>query len=162
MTNQRKTTGAFVLLGGLFLWTVGCGERYIPNTEIADNSVNRAVIDFCERYRHAVEDLNVGLLMSFASPRYFDNSGTQKGDDDMNKAGLEEALKTRFKTIKALRYEFKYRDVYEMHNTIMVEYTYNMSVQYEIGGETKWQNKTADNRLELERVDDGFLIVSGM
>jgi hypothetical protein len=37
-----------------------------------------------------------------------------------------------------------------------------MAFQYKIGEKTKWSNRTADNRLELERVADGFLILTGM
>ncbi|MCP4680301.1 MAG: hypothetical protein GY854_33385 [Deltaproteobacteria bacterium] len=140
----------------------GCGKRYIPNTEIEDNEVNREIVAFCERYRHAVEDLNIGLLLSLASPRYFDNSGTTTGDDDMDRVGLEDILKNRFKTVRAIRYEIHYRSIYENYDVIHIEYTYTTSFQYEVDGVTKWENKTADNQLELERIDDGYLILSGM
>ena len=36
------------------------------------------------------------------------------------------------------------------------------SFQYAVGERTRWSNRTADNRLELERVDGGYLIVAGM
>ena len=139
-----------------------CHEKVIPNTEIPDNDENRAIIAFCERYRHAVEDRNVGLLLSLASQRYFDNSGTTTADDDIDREGLERVLTERFKELKAMRYEIKYRDVFESVGVIYVEYTYNMAFQYQIGEKTKWSNRTADNRLELERVSDGFLILTGM
>lgn len=140
----------------------GCAKRYIANTDIEDTPENRDIIEFCERYRHAVEDLNIGLILSMASPRYFDNSGTVSGDDDYDRTGLEEVLKERFKAISALRYEFKYRAVYEVDHKIFVEYTYTMSFQYQVGEDLKWANRTEDNRLELERIDEGFLVVSGM
>jgi len=139
-----------------------CHEKVIPNTEIPDNDENRAIIAFCERYRHAVEDRNVGLLLSLASQRYFDNSGTTTADDDIDREGLERVLTERFKELKAMRYEIKYRDVFESVGVIYVEYTYNMAFQYQIGDKNKWSNRTADNRLELERVADGFLILTGM
>jgi hypothetical protein len=140
----------------------GCGKKYIPNTEIEDTEFNRELIGFCERYRHAVEDMNVGLLLSLASPRYFDNAGTPTGDDDFDRSGLEEVLNERFRSVKAIRYELRYRDIFEHRNLIFVEFTYTLSFQYEVGGQTKWSNKTADNRLEIEPVDDGYLIVAGM
>ena len=140
----------------------GCNTRFIPNTEILDNEFNRDVVAFCERYRHAVEDVNVGLLLTLASPRYFDNSGTTTGDDDMDRAGLEQMLKERFGALQAVRYEMKYLDIYEQHGIVYVEYTYTMSFQYKVEDKTRWYNKTADNRLELEPVDGGFLIISGM
>ena len=140
----------------------GCHKDYIPNTEIEDTDDNRETVAFCERYRHAVEDLNIGLLLSLASPRYFDNSGTTTSDDDFDRSGLEAVLTERFKALKAMRYEIRYRDIYECEMLLCVDYSYTMSFQYTVGDKTKWSNKTSDNRLELERVDDGYLIVSGM
>jgi len=151
-----------VSLGVALGAAAGCGKRYIPNTEIEDTEVNREIVAFCERYRHAIEDLNVGLLMSMASPRYFDNSGTPDGDDDFDRSGLEEVLRERFAKLKAMRYEIKYRAVYEQMGTVFVEYTYTMSFQYDVGEKSRWSNRTADNRLELEPVDGSYLILAGM
>jgi hypothetical protein len=144
------------------LLTVACHDKVIPNTEIPDNDDNRAIIAFCERYRHAVEDLNVGLVLSLASPRYFDNSGTPSPDDDVDRAGLERLMMEKFKDVKSVRYEIRYRDVYETLGVVYVEYTYNMAFQYQLGDKAKWANRTSDNRLELERVPDGFLVLAGM
>lgn len=141
---------------------VGCQKQYIPNTEILDTDFNRDVVNLCERYRHGVEDLNVGLLLTLASPRYFDNSGTPTGDDDVDKAGLEAVLDERLSPIEEIRFEIKYRDIFEQNNVIYVEYTYTMSFQYTVDGETKWNNYTGDNRLELENAENSFLILSGM
>ena len=141
---------------------VGCQKQYIANTEILDTDFNRDVINFCERYRRGIEDMNVGLLLSLASPRYFDNSGTPSGDDDVDKAGLESVLNERFAPIESIRNEMIYRGIFEENSVIYIEYTYTMSFQYTINGETKWNNHTGDNRLELERSEDGFLILSGM
>lgn len=147
---------------GTCLLCSGCYKRYIPNTEIEDTDVNREIVAFCERYRHAVEDLNIGLLLSLASPRYFDNMGTSKADDDVDREGLERVLKERFNSVGKVRYEIRYRSLYEMNSTIYVEYTYTTSFQYTVGEKMRWGNKTADNRLEIERSDNGLLIVSGM
>ena len=148
----------------LFLTTLilGCTPKFIPNTEVEDTAENREIISFCERYRHAVEDLNIGLLLSLASPKYFDDSGSVSGDDDMDRSGLEEVLKNRFKAIETIRYEIKYRNVYQKGEITMVEFTYTTSYRFNLDGKPHWENKTADNRLELERVDNGYLILSGM
>lgn len=159
---MKKMRVAVYLMAILVFLSAGCSKNYIPNTEIEDNEFHREIIGFCERYRRAVENMNIGLIMSLASPRYFDNSGTISGDDDMDRSGLEEILKTRFKAIDALRYEIKYLEIYEKDGLYCIELTYTMSFKYTVGGRTQWANKTADNRIELERVDGGYLIVSGM
>lgn len=159
-----KNSIPLLLLATVVLATAaaGCGKKYIPNTEIEDTEFNRELIGFCERYRHAVEDMNVGLLLTLASPRYFDNAGTPSGDDDFDRTGLEEVLNERFRAVKAIRYELRYRSIFEHRGLIFVEFTYTLSFQYEVSGQTKWSNKTADNRLEIEAVDGGYLIVAGM
>lgn len=158
----RKIAFSVVLIGLVATVLGGCQKRTIPNTEIEDNSFNRTVVDFCERYRHAVEEQNVGLLLTLASPRYFDNSGTPTAEDDVDRTRLEDVLKKRLTGLKEIRYEIHYRTVYELDNVVYVEFVYNTAYQYEVGGELRWSNRTADNRLELEAVDDGFLILSGM
>ncbi len=141
---------------------LGCTKQYIPNTEIEDVPFHREVVEVVERYRHGVEDRNIGLLLSLASPRYYDNAGTREADDDLNLQELERVLKDRLEWIKTIRYEVRYRDIYEMDGVVYVEVVYTMSYEYEINGETKWGNKTADNRFELEPVDGGYLFLSGM
>ena len=152
----------FLILIAMIPAVLGCTPKFIPNTEVEDTPENREIISFCERYRHAVEDLNIGLLLSLASPKYFDDSGTVSGDDDMDRSGLEEVLKNRFKSIETIRYEIKYRAVYQKGEIIMVEYTYTTSYRFALDDKPHWENKTADNRLELERTNDGYLILSGM
>jgi hypothetical protein len=160
--SMKKERVLILTWAVLLLGVLGCNPKFIPNTEIPDSKENRDIIDFCERYRHAVEDQNIGLLLSLASERYFDNSGTPSGDDDMDREGLETVLKERFKSIDEIRYEIRYRDIYEFNGLVMVEYTYTTSFQYHVDEKKRWENKTADNRLELERVGESFLIVSGM
>lgn len=151
-----------ILATALALATAGCGKKYIPNTQIEDTEFNREIIGFCERYRHAVEDMNIGLLLSLASPRYFDNAGSPTGDDDFDRTGLEEVLNERFRLVKAIRYEIRYRDIFEQQGVVFVEFTYTLSFQYDVGDQSKWSNKTADNRLEIEPIDGGYLILAGM
>ena len=158
---MKKRTLIWTLCAAALLVTA-CRDKMIQNTEIPDNEDNRAIVAFCERYRHAVEDLNVGLILSLASERYFDNSGTPTPDDDIDRAGLEKVLTDKFKNVKSMRYEVKYRNLFESLGVVYVEYTYNMAFQYQIGDKTKWANRTADNRLELERVDGGFRVLAGM
>jgi len=159
---RRRRVALLLFFATMLPLAAGCGKNYIPNTALEDTPENWEIVRFCERYRHAVQDMNIGLLLSLASPRYFDNSGTVTGDDDFDYRGLEQILKERFKNIESVRYEIKYRDVYEMDGLVMVEYTYTLSFQYRVGEKSQWANKTADNRLELERVEGGFLIVTGM
>jgi hypothetical protein len=141
----------------------GCATHYIPNTGVEDNDDNRKVIAFCEKYRHAVEERNVPLLLNMASPQYFEDGGNVDATDDMDFTGLREYLEGRFKDTRAIRYEIRYRRVNRnAEQKVFVEYTYTAS--YKIPGlkGDEWRHTVADNRLELEPDQASFKIVAGM
>ena len=150
-------------VAALLLLSVACSKSYIPNTDVEDNSDNRKVILFCERYRHAVEDKNIAELLKLASPTYFEDGGNTKPEDDYDYAGLKEYLTTTFVKTQGIRYEIRYRKVtFTEASHIYVDYTY--AAAYKIPGVKgdEWRHKVADNRLDLVRDGDSFRIVSGM
>ena len=142
----------------------GCAQQLIPNTDVLDTPENRKIIEFCEEYRRAVEERKVGLLMSLAHPRYYENGGNIDATDDIDRAGLQEFLTDRFQHARAIRYEIRYRRVQQSpEKTFFVDYTFSAS--YKIpgpDGEEVWHRQVADNRLELVPEKDSFLILSGM
>jgi hypothetical protein len=156
-----KPLASWVLVG--MLAVVGCATHYIPNTDVEDNDDNRKVIAFCEKYRHAVEERNVPLLLDMASPSYYEDGGNVDATDDMDYAGLREYLEGRFKDTRAIRYEIRYRRVrHPSENKVLVEYTYTAS--YKIPGlkGDEWRHAVADNRLELVLDQASFKILAGM
>ena len=147
-----------VLLAG-----AGCAVQYIPNTDVEDNDENRKIISFCEKYRHAVEERNVPLLLGMASESYFEDGGNVDSADDMDYTGLREYLEGRFKDTRAIRYEIRYRRIRKgREDKILVEFTYTAS--YRIPGlkGDEWRHTVADNRLELRADDSTYKILAGM
>jgi hypothetical protein len=142
--------------------TASCAKRVIPNTTVKDSPFNRKVIAFCERYRLAVEEKNVGTLLVLASPEYYEDGGTPTGDDDFDYEGLRDVLINRFSKIKSIRYDIKYRKVTPDGDLIHVDYTYSASFQVSVAGQDHWFRKVEDNRLVLEQVGEQFKIISGM
>jgi hypothetical protein len=151
-----------VVAGSLSL-LAGCSKTLIPNTDVEDTSANRRVIAFCETYRHAVEDKDVGKLLSIASPRYFEDGGNTNPEDDIDYDGLKDYLSSTFLKTQTIRYEIRYRNVSVTENKrVLVEYTYSAS--YRIPGlkGDEWKHTVADNRLELLPEGDGYKILAGM
>src|SRR5262249_32946072 len=143
---------------------VGCATRYIPNTDVEDSDDNRKIITFCEKYRHAVEDRNVQVLLDLASPAYYEDGGNVDASDDMDYDGLRDYLEGKFKDTRAIRYEIRYRKVgHGQAARIYVDYTYSAS--YKIPGSEgneEWRHTVADNRLELIEQGKEYKIVAGM
>ena len=150
----------------ILLIGAGCAVQYIPNTDVEDNDENRKIISFCEKYRHAVEERNVPLLLGMAAESYFEDGGNVDSADDMDYTGLREYLEGRFKDTRAIRYEIRYRRIRKgREDKILVEFTYTAS--YRIPGlkGDEWRHTVSDNRLELvtdQSTPSAFKIVAGM
>ncbi len=148
-----------VSVGGL----ASCAKQRIVNTDVDDTSENRSVIRFCEEYRHAVEEKDVGRLLAMAASRYQDDGGTVGGDDDIDYEGLKAYLTGKFGQAEAIRYEIRYRRIYRVDaTTLNVEYTYSASYKQPSGKGTDWRHTVADNRIVLARDGESYKFLSGM
>jgi len=138
-----------------------CGAENIPNTDVPDNSQNRAVLEFVEQYRHAVESRQVGAILALVSERFFDDNGTIPTDDDRDYDRLREQL-ARFEQLLDVRYEMRYRNVTYRSDRVLVDYTYTASFKVATADGDRWETRLRDNRIELVREDGEFRIISGI
>ena len=160
---MRSSIFRLVVCAGLAIAPAACSATYIQNTTVEDTSENRRVIKFCEEYRHAVEDKNVGLLLKMASPQYFEDGGNTNADDDIDFAGLKDYLTSTFLKSNGIRYEIKYRNVsLTEKNHVLVDYTYSASYKIPGVAHDEWHHKVADNRLVLVPEGETFKILAGM
>jgi SnoaL-like domain len=157
--NTKLLAPLFLAASTVFM---GCTTHYIPNTDVEDSDENRQIITFCEKYRHAVENKNIGALLQLASPAYYEDGGNVDASDDLDYAGLRTYLSSRFQDARAIRYEIRYRRVLRDDDVIFVDYTYSAS--YRIPGRSgdEWHRKVDDNRLELVKYQNEYRIVGGM
>jgi hypothetical protein len=140
-----------------------CSTHYIPNTDVEDNSENRRVVAYCEKYRRAVEERDVDTLMQMASTRYFETGGNAKSQDDIDYNGLRAYLSSKFKLTKAIRYEIRYHQITENEEKIVnVDFTYTASFQIPTAKGDVWNRAVRDNRLQLIRDGESFKILGGM
>jgi hypothetical protein len=140
-----------------------CSKTYIPNTDVEDTSDNRSVIEFCETYRHALEDKNVGQLVKLMSPGYFEDGGNTKPEDDADYDAIREFLTGEFLKTTGIRYEIRYRRItFTEKNHVYIDYTYAAAWKLPGAKTDEWHHAVADNRLDLVRDADSFKIVAGM
>jgi hypothetical protein len=154
-----------VAFAALLLALGGCSTNYIPNTEVEDTPENMEVIDFCEEYRIALESRDTAKIMTLIAGDYYEDGGSPLGDDDYDREGLEERLRTRFGRVESVRYDIRYRRV--TYFSDRVEVYYSFYGRYQIAaddgeGEPRWFSKVGDNRLVLLRTPDGYKILSGL
>jgi hypothetical protein len=160
MIRPSKTLAPLLLAASAVLG--GCTTHYIPNTDVEDSEENRKIVTFCEKYRHAVENKDVGALLQLASPQYYEDGGNVDAADDLDYAGLRDYLKGKFQDARAIRYEIRYRRVVKEEDIVYVDYTFSAS--YRIPGQKgeEWRRKVDDNRIELVPHQESFRIVAGM
>lgn len=109
------------------------------------------VLEFCERYRRAMEARDVDALMALVSKRYEDDGATY--------ATLATSMHRLMTYANQIRYEIRYGDVAtRADGAIEVDYHYSASFLTAAG----WQHKVSDAKLVLEKRGDSFAILSGM
>jgi len=165
--STPRRPAAFGALGAslalaLALTAVGCARDVIPNTDVEDNAENREVVQFVERYRHAMEERDVAGLLALVSGRYYDDNGTPIGTDDMDVDGLREKLAAFHDRVLAVRYEIRYRRVTFAQEHVLVDYTYTGSFRMSTPEGERWSRRLADNRIVLAREHGELKIVSGL
>ncbi len=159
---HRLLLPALFALAALSAPLAGCTSHYIQNTDVEDSAENRKLISFCEKYRHAVEHKDTGILLKLASPTYYEDGGNVDAADDLDYAGLRAYLDSKFMDAAAIRYEIRYRRVVKEGDVFYVDYTFSAS--YRIPGikAEEWRHRVADNRLEIVPFQDDFRIIAGM
>jgi hypothetical protein len=154
---------SFVGIALLVASTGACSKTFIPNTDVEDTGANREVIEFCENYRHALEDRNVPQLIKLMSPGYFEDGGNTKPEDDADFDTIREFLTGDFLKTTGIRYEIRYRRItFTERKHVYIDYTYAAAWKIPGTKNDEWHHAVADNRLDLVREGDTFKIVAGM
>ncbi len=156
---------ALVVLGllGVAIACGGCATTYIPNTNVADTTENRKVIEFCEGYRHAMEEKDSVKLLGMISPRYHGRRVGLFSDDDTDFGVLKGLLEERFAQTNGIRYEIKYQEVvFAENNHVYVNYKYSASYRVPTAHGEEWHHKVSDNQLDLVPEGQSFKIIAGM
>ncbi len=111
-TSTMRNT-IFLALSLALVATAACHpqQAFIPGTRVADDPVNREIIETVENYRTAVERQDAAALYLMASPKYWEDSGTPSGKDDYGYKQLKDVLTGRFSKASDIRYSMRYVSV---------------------------------------------------
>ena len=143
---------------------VGCAHiDYFPHTTIAKTEENRKIIETVEEYRQRLMQRNVVGLLALASPRYFEDSGTPRSDDDYGFDGLRKVLETQLPRVKSLRYDIEYRNIRVSGDQAEVEVFLDGSFEItapEAGD--RYRRVNDYHRFLLAREGDEWKFISGM
>ena len=143
----------------------GCAHRdYFPGTTIVRSEENRKIIQTIEEYRQRLMQRNVVGLLALASPRYFEDSGTPRSDDDYGYEGLKKVLQDQLQRVKSLRYDIEYRNIRVSGNQAEVEVFLDGSFEIASAEAGDRYRRVNDyHRFILERSkDEKWRFLSGM
>lgn len=149
---------------GLNLLALGCETQNIPNTRVEDTPENREIVDFVEKYRHAVEDRDVAELMTMASKYYYDDMGTPAGEDDVDFDSLKAGLDRLRGEVLAARYQISYRGLTYVSDgdKMLLDLMYTGWFKINTPDGPQWKRRLEPHRIVLAREDGRLKIVSGM
>jgi hypothetical protein len=149
---------------GIWAALCACETKNIPNTRVEDTAANREVIDFVEKYRHAVEDRDTNGLLGMASKFYYDDMGTPAGEDDVDYDALKAGLDRLRGEVLAARYQISYRGLsYVTGDRMMVDLMYTGWFKVNApDGSPQWKRRLEPHRIMVAREDGRLKIISGM
>ena len=143
-----------------------CAPKMIPGTNIEDTEDARELMDVMRTYTAALEARDTETILGLTSKDFFETSGTVEGEDDFDRAGLEERLKSWFEHFHAIRSRIEVRKItYDTDpdgNVLKahVAYFYDISFQVPEGnGSSKlvWQTESDTKEMCLQREGDDKL-----
>jgi len=145
------------------LAALGCETKTIPNTRVEDTPENREIIDFIEKYRHAVEDRDSTGLLQMASQDYYDDMGTPAGEDDVDYDTLKEGLDRLRNDVIAARYQISYRGLsYASQDRVLVDLLYTGWFKVTTPDGPQWRRRLEPHRIVVAREEGHLRILSGM
>jgi hypothetical protein len=159
LRNVALTATSLLLLGA----AAGCAHQdFFPGTTIVRTEENRKIIETVEQYRRRLVERNVEGLLVLASPKYFEDSGTPRSDDDYGFEGLRQVLTTKLKRVKSLRYEIEYRSIRVSGGQAEVHVFLDGSFELAADSGDRYRRVNDYHRFTLEQEDDRWKFVAGM
>ncbi len=160
--RTRSRTSIAVLLLALSGAGACAHSDYFPGTSIVRNDENIKIIETVEQYRRRMLEHNVDGLMILASPRYFEDSGTPRSDDDYGYEGLKQVLTDKLKLVKSLRYQIEYRKITVNNDHAEVEVFLDGAFELAADFGDRYRRVNDYHKFFLEHENDQWKFVGGM
>jgi hypothetical protein len=157
-----------LLVALLVASTGGCKPDLIPGTKLEDTAENRAVFDFMEDYRKAMEARSAEAVLALVAEDFFEDNGNSNQDDDYGIEKLRTELARNFEhtAVIQLRLELQHVEPAKDENNTHVYYRYLQRALLKLPSGSRWVSQSDVNRIVLRRKgdshEDGFLIVAGL
>jgi ketosteroid isomerase-like protein len=139
-----------------------CSPARIPGTDIADTRENRAVYDVIDEYVRAMNKRDADAVLALVAPDYFDDAGTPEARDDLDRAGLEKAIRQDLGRVESEKLAVSLRRIEVQDGAGFAEIFYDnyYRVQTPVGPVPR--RDTDVHRIRLKKVDGKWKIAAGL
>jgi len=151
------------------VWLVGCSAKYVDNrlldrdAQIRQSDDAFAILALMEDYEHAMKELNLELLRPYVSRDYYENAGTTDTTrDDYGYQGVSDLFEALREHAQDVRVQISISDIVIDHDRADVFYEYAFTMLFQVGEQARWETGRDLNRIQLQREDGHWRIISGL
>jgi hypothetical protein len=159
MSNAPRMTGLCLLL----LASFACAHAKIGGTEVPDTVDNRAIMEVLLAYKTALERRDADAILALISKKYFEDNGTPDQADDYGYEQLAtKILPEALAATKEMYADFQVHGIDVEGDKANADIRYDSRARLEMPAGPLWDSHREFNRVELERQDGKWMIVSGL
>lgn len=141
----------------------GCAHSTIKGTTVRDTEENREVFQVIEELRSALEARDAGRVLALVSPTYFEDLGTVDAADDYGYQELrDEVLPGAFAATREMHVAVEVHDIVVEDGRAYADVRYASRAHIELPSGAFWDSHKEFNRIELQREDGQWRVISGL
>ncbi len=143
-----------------------CKPRLLPMSSVSNTATNRAIMQFMDQYKNAIEQHSVAEVMTLVAPDFYESSGTDNTKDDYGYAQLQQKLEKAFARVKNLTLRYHVQQIERKDDQVLVYYYFNEHILADFPVGEEWMAGNDVNRLVLrvrsKAQGAGYEILSGL
>jgi hypothetical protein len=165
MLNLFNSFFLLLFLGSLFSLSA-CKPNLLPMSSVSNTAENRAVMQFMDKYKNAIEQHSVAEVMALVAPDFYESSGTDNAEDDYGYSQLQQKLEKAFARVKNLTLRYHVQQIARKDDQLFVYYYFNEHILADFPVGEEWMAGNDVNRLVLrvrsKAQGGGYEILSGL
>jgi len=135
----------------------------IPGTEVPDTSDNREIFEVLIKYKTALEARDKDGLLALVSKKYFEDNGTPDQSDDYGYEELaSKIMPEALAAAKEMYADFQVHEVVVEGDKAHADLRYDSRAKVELPSGSLWDSHREFNRVEFQRENGRWMIVSGL
>lgn len=154
------TTRRAILL--VALAASACSAKRLPGTEIEETTDTQAIYGVIEAYVAGFNARDPAAVLAQVAPDYFDDAGTTDPADDLDRAGLEQAVAQDLARVDATKLAVTLRRIEVERDAAFAEIFYESWYRVRTPAGPVARRDSDVHRVRLKRVAGAWKIAAGL